>query len=576
MSSNLTPLGSDGGFNTTGNVVAGNVLVVGNIGVSGDASPAPSLNGFDSVNSITVSAFGNITGGNIATSGSGGDITLTGGNITGANVVSANTVSAAGAANVNSINISQSIRWDYSGSQIYEDGGLVINGPGGVLAQGNVAAQFEFNDGVGNSSGLYSTIEESVVYSVEYVTIRANNSGTQTDWTFGTDGNLTIPSGGNITGANTVSANTFTASGNVIGNLFLGNALTIISNVSATANVSTINIIGNDSGNELPAVNLGVMLHATGPQDVPGRVYLDGVGYSTDEGINAFAGFIGRAARGTVDAPTQLLGGDTITRLGGNPYNVDGFNAHTNTRIELVAAEDQTELTRGTQIEFWNTPIGSNVIAKTAVFNSDGITLTGTNLNLVDSNDNSLVAISNAGNITFNGSSTLSLNGGFYVNTVGTNNGNANMVNYVGGAFVYGPALKDYAGNIGAGNISATGNITGNTAGYAIGYLNIPQVSFSGNTTTATTDAGKHYYSTQSTDYILTIANNASQGFQIGAAISVVNQGTGNITVAQGSGVTLYLAGNGTSGNRTVSTFGMATLIKVDTDTWFINGTGVS
>jgi hypothetical protein len=126
------------------------------------------------------------------------------------------------------------------------------------------------------------------------------------------------------------------------------------------------------------------------------------------------------------------------------------------------------------------------------------------------------------------------------------------------------------------GNISATGNVTGNTAGFAIGYRDIPQVSFTGNATIATTDAGKHYYSTLSTGNVLTIANNASQGFQIGAAITVVNQGTGTITIAQGSGVTLYLAGNATSGNRSVSTFGMATIIKVATDTWFINGTGVS
>jgi hypothetical protein len=110
----------------------------------------------------------------------------------------------------------------------------------------------------------------------------------------------------------------------------------------------------------------------------------------------------------------------------------------------------------------------------------------------------------------------------------------------------------------------------------AVGYRDIPQVSFTANTTIATTDAGRHYYSTLSTGNVLTIANNASQGFQIGAAISIINQGTGNITVAQGSGVTLYLAGNATSGNRTVATFGMATLIKVATDTWFINGTGVS
>jgi hypothetical protein len=112
--------------------------------------------------------------------------------------------------------------------------------------------------------------------------------------------------------------------------------------------------------------------------------------------------------------------------------------------------------------------------------------------------------------------------------------------------------------------------------GAAIGYRDIPQVSFTGNTTIATTDAGKHYYSTQSSNYTLTIANNASQGFQVGAAITVVNQGTGNITVAQGSGVTLYLAGNATLGNRTVSTFGMATIVKVATDTWFISGAGVA
>jgi hypothetical protein len=126
------------------------------------------------------------------------------------------------------------------------------------------------------------------------------------------------------------------------------------------------------------------------------------------------------------------------------------------------------------------------------------------------------------------------------------------------------------------GNVSVTGNVTGNTAGFAIGYRDIPQVSFTGDATIATTDAGKHYYSTLSTGNVLTIANNASQGFQVGAAITVVNQGTGNITVAQGSGVTLYLAGNVTAGNRIVATFGMATIIKVATDTWFINGTGVS
>jgi hypothetical protein len=143
-------------------------------------------------------------------------------------------------------------------------------------------------------------------------------------------------------------------------------------------------------------------------------------------------------------------------------------------------------------------------------------------------------------------------------------------------ASLSGTGVFSVTGNVTGGNIITAGNVSGNTAGYAIGYRDIPQISFIGNATIATTDAGKHYYSTQSSNYILTIANNASQGFQVGAAITVVNQGTGTISIAQGSGVTLYLAGNATSGNRSVSTFGMATIMKVATDTWFINGTGVS
>ena len=130
--------------------------------------------------------------------------------------------------------------------------------------------------------------------------------------------------------------------------------------------------------------------------------------------------------------------------------------------------------------------------------------------------------------------------------------------------------------NISVNILTATGNISGNTAGFAIGYRDLPQVSFTGNATIVTADAGKHFYSTSASNLILTIANNASQAFQTGSALTIINQGTGNITVAQGAEVSLYLAGNSTAGNRTISTFGMATCIKVATNTWFINGTGVA
>lgn len=148
--------------------------------------------------------------------------------------------------------------------------------------------------------------------------------------------------------------------------------------------------------------------------------------------------------------------------------------------------------------------------------------------------------------------------------------------NLTAGGFISATGNIISAANVTSGNVSVTGNISGNTAGFAIGYRDIPQVSLSANATIATADAGKHFYSTSASNLILTIANNASQAFQTGSALTIINEGTGNITVAQGSGVSLYLAGNASSGNRTISTFGMATCIKVATDTWFINGTGVA
>lgn len=125
------------------------------------------------------------------------------------------------------------------------------------------------------------------------------------------------------------------------------------------------------------------------------------------------------------------------------------------------------------------------------------------------------------------------------------------------------------------GNVVLGGNLVGNTNGYAVGYRDLPQIVAS-NTTLAATDGGKHYYSTTAGNITLTIPNNATTSFSVGTAISIVVQAAGNILVNASSGVTLYMAGNSTSANRYVNAYGMATLLKVGTDTWFINGTGVN
>ena len=101
----------------------------------------------------------------------------------------------------------------------------------------------------------------------------------------------------------------------------------------------------------------------------------------------------------------------------------------------------------------------------------------------------------------------------------------------------------------------------------------MPQVA-AANVTLALTDAGKHFYDTSTAPITITIPANSSVAFPIGTVISAVNASTGNLTVAQGS-ATLYLGGNATAGSRTITSYGVATLMKVATDTWFINGSGV-
>lgn len=204
----------------------------------------------------------------------------------------------------------------------------------------------------------------------------------------------------------------------------------------------------------------------------------------------------------------------------------------------------------------------TNATSLLASFGSNTISTTG-NVNV-----GNLIAATDViatGNVWANAGSLRTT-----ASTANVFNATPTTVNIAGGA-----SLAVNIGNT-SGTINLSGNVQGNTNGFAIGYRDIPQLSFAGNTTVALSDAGKHYYSTLSTANTLTVPNNSSVAFATGTAINIINQGTGTITIAQGTGVTIYLAGNSTSGNRTLSSYGMATLQKVATDTWFLVGVGLT
>ena len=106
----------------------------------------------------------------------------------------------------------------------------------------------------------------------------------------------------------------------------------------------------------------------------------------------------------------------------------------------------------------------------------------------------------------------------------------------------------------------------------------VPQNAQTTNYTLQLSDAGKHIYYTQSSNTILYIPTTSNVAFSNGTTIMIVSRtsSSANVTVSPNTGVSMFLAGNTTSASRNVTTYGMATLIQVAANTWFINGTGVS
>jgi hypothetical protein len=120
----------------------------------------------------------------------------------------------------------------------------------------------------------------------------------------------------------------------------------------------------------------------------------------------------------------------------------------------------------------------------------------------------------------------------------------------------------------GLANVSTVLDFSGTQ--YQFGFRNMPQSgTSSGNL--ALGDSGKHVYVSSG----VTVPPNSSVPFEIGAVITVVSNAT-SLTITQGSGVTLKWANSSSTGNRTLASNGIATLLKVATDTWYIFGLGLT
>jgi len=111
----------------------------------------------------------------------------------------------------------------------------------------------------------------------------------------------------------------------------------------------------------------------------------------------------------------------------------------------------------------------------------------------------------------------------------------------------------------------------------AVGFRNVPINSQSAAYTTVLADSGKAilHPSTDANARTFTIDSNANVAYALGTVLTFINMTSQVVTIAITSD-TLYLAGTGTTGSRSLAQYGMASAIKMTSTTWIVSGNGVT
>ena len=127
--------------------------------------------------------------------------------------------------------------------------------------------------------------------------------------------------------------------------------------------------------------------------------------------------------------------------------------------------------------------------------------------------------------------------------------------------------------NAGSGsdvNINTDLNVSGVVSDTAGSLRNLPQVSKSSAYTLIASDTGKHVSISSGG---VTVASGV---FSIGDVVTIYNNSSSSQTITQGSSVTLRQAGTSNTGNRSLASYGVATLMCVASNTFVISGVGLS
>lgn len=242
---------------------------------------------------------------------------------------------------------------------------------------------------------------------------------------------------------------------------------------------------------------------------------------------------------------TPLVGGKVFTYAAGTTTPLETYTDETgttpNTNPVILDSRGECNL--------WFSPASSyKVVLKSATdvlqWTVDNISTYGT------------LASQNSNNVAITGGTITGVT--LTVNVVGDVSGNAGTVTNG----VYLDAVQTVTNKTLTGMASASTVKDSLGTDYTIGFRSIPQ---SLNTTAAASDIGKHLYVSATTTV-------PSGVFVAGNEFLVVNSSGSAVTLTQGAGTTLRLGGTATTGSRTVAAYGVASVLCVGTETFYVTG----
>lgn len=112
-------------------------------------------------------------------------------------------------------------------------------------------------------------------------------------------------------------------------------------------------------------------------------------------------------------------------------------------------------------------------------------------------------------------------------------------------------------------------------ASTTLGYLNTPLDAKTASYTAVLGDSGKTILLSSGSSVTFTIDSNANVPYDTGTVLTFINMSSSSLSIAITTD-TMYLAGTGSTGTRTLAQYGVATAIKMTSTTWLISGTGLT